>query len=259
MPGLERLAHRDLDGILGFAIEAAAADGGEPFELAVIDRLACLVPSDQAGYYDYRARRNHSHRGHYQDGMFFLVKQPGIEPPWGDELDRAWWRWPLNDFRNSQRVHALRFSDGFATTAEKRRNPWYLTAMRPNGIEHEIDLWLPAPDGVVRAFFFVRERGRRDFSERDRTVLTLLRSHLIGIRERWQRQHRPASLTPREGELLGLLRMGLTNKEIAERLVISPTTVRTHLSNLFEKLGVHTRTAAATHDFNPIQRPDGRR
>ena len=41
-----------------------------------------------------------------------------------------------------------------------------------------------------------------------------------------------------------LVAEGLTNKQIAERLWISPGTVRRHLQNAFAKLGVHTRTAA---------------
>ena len=240
-----RLGRRDLDGILRFATEAAGADGSAPFELATIDLLTRLVPADQAGYYDYRIRRGHSQRGAYEEGMFFLVKQPGNEPPWGDDLHPAWWQWPLNDYRNGSRVHALRFSDGFPSTWERRRNAWYQMAMRPNGIDHEIDLWLPAPQGTVRAFFLVREEGRRDFSERDKTLLTLLRPHLTMIRERWQQRHQPPGLTPREAELLELVRLGLSNYQIADRLVLSPATVRTHLSNLFAKIGVHNRTAAA--------------
>ena len=248
------LSARDLDRILGFATEAAAMDGSAPFELATIDLLARLVPADQAGYYDYRVIRNHGRRGIYTDKLFFLVKQPGPEPPWGEELDRAWWRWPLNDFRNAHRVRAVRFSDTFVSTAERRRHPWYQVSMRPNGIGHEIDLWLPAPDGTVRAFFLVREKSRSDFSERDRAVLTLLRPHLHAIRERWQQRHQPPGLTRREAEMLELVRVGLSNRQIGERLCVSPATVRTHLSNLYAKLGVHTRTAAA---FSSLAHPEG--
>ena len=51
-------------------------------------------------------------------------------------------------------------------------------------------------------------------------------------------------LTPREHEVVMLVAEGLTNAQIAERLWISPGTVRRHLQNAFAKLGVHTRTAA---------------
>ncbi|MGB8644412.1 MAG: response regulator transcription factor [Anaerolineae bacterium] len=54
-----------------------------------------------------------------------------------------------------------------------------------------------------------------------------------------------AALTEREREVLELLARGLTNKEIAEALVITPNTVKQHLKAIFEKLGVHTRSAAA--------------
>lgn len=52
-------------------------------------------------------------------------------------------------------------------------------------------------------------------------------------------------LTPREREILELVAEGKTNAEIAETLWVSPGTVRRHLENVFAKLGVHTRTAAA--------------
>lgn len=54
-----------------------------------------------------------------------------------------------------------------------------------------------------------------------------------------------AALTDREREVLDLLAQGLTNKEIAERLVITTNTVKRHLKAVFEKLAVHTRSAAA--------------
>jgi DNA-binding NarL/FixJ family response regulator len=52
-------------------------------------------------------------------------------------------------------------------------------------------------------------------------------------------------LTPREREVLELLAQGMTNKEIAERLVITTNTVKRHLKSIFGKLDVHTRSAAA--------------
>ncbi len=52
------------------------------------------------------------------------------------------------------------------------------------------------------------------------------------------------ALTPREREILDALSKGLLYKEIAERLGIGATTVRTHLRSIYEKLQVQTRTEA---------------
>lgn len=52
-------------------------------------------------------------------------------------------------------------------------------------------------------------------------------------------------LTPRECEVLRLIINGYTNKQIGEKLHISPETVKSHVSNLFRKLGVSSRTKAA--------------
>ncbi len=52
-------------------------------------------------------------------------------------------------------------------------------------------------------------------------------------------------LTPRENEVLGLVRKGLANKQIARRLGISERTVKAHLTSTFQRIGVTDRTQAA--------------
>lgn len=64
-----------------------------------------------------------------------------------------------------------------------------------------------------------------------------------------QQQPPPAgpeeTLTPREQEVLKLVCHGLSNKEIAQRLLLSVRTVENHLANIYHKLGVRSRTEAA--------------
>ena len=56
-------------------------------------------------------------------------------------------------------------------------------------------------------------------------------------------------LTPREVEVLRLLAEGLTDAQVAERLVLSPRTVQGHVRAIYSKLGVTTRSAATRYAF----------
>jgi DNA-binding NarL/FixJ family response regulator len=58
-------------------------------------------------------------------------------------------------------------------------------------------------------------------------------------------------LTAREKQILGLVVMGLSNGEIASRLFVEETTVKTHLSSVFAKLGVSSRREAAALVLDP--------
>jgi DNA-binding NarL/FixJ family response regulator len=86
------------------------------------------------------------------------------------------------------------------------------------------------------AFAFLEKRtfSRAAFGQ---TVAAALSAAIEGPTGRF-------GLTDREAEVLDLLVEGLTNRQIAERLVISPNTVKRHLQAIFAKLGVNTRAAA---------------
>ena len=60
-----------------------------------------------------------------------------------------------------------------------------------------------------------------------------------------RRPERPAGLTTREVEILALLARGLLNKQIAQRLNITPKTVGTHIEHIYMKIGVSNRAAAS--------------
>ena len=59
----------------------------------------------------------------------------------------------------------------------------------------------------------------------------------------------PHGLTPRELQVLRLVTAGRTNKAIAAELVLSERTVDRHVSNIFTKLGVSSRSAATAYAY----------
>jgi DNA-binding NarL/FixJ family response regulator len=67
----------------------------------------------------------------------------------------------------------------------------------------------------------------------------------------------PDGLTPREAEVLALIAEGLTNAEIADRLVVSAATVKTHVNHIFAKTGARDRAAAVVYAYERglAQRP----
>lgn len=77
------------------------------------------------------------------------------------------------------------------------------------------------------------------------------------------RPEQTASLTVREREILRLIGEGLRNREIAEHLVISEATVKTHINNLFAKAGLRSRADAVRYALGapppevPAVRPAG--
>ena len=99
------------------------------------------------------------------------------------------------------------------------------------------------PAEVVKAVF-AAWRGEAPLASRAARVL-------LGARIRPRSEEK---LTPREEEVLSLVGEGLANKQIARRLGISEKTVKAHLTNVFQSIGVESRTEAALWAQQRIRR-----
>jgi DNA-binding CsgD family transcriptional regulator len=228
--------------VAAVAREAAQPPSHEPFGVDLIRRLLVLVPADRAGYFEYECVGD-------APANLYEAEEPIFDFGWRIDpaIEAQWQTWPLHDF--DLRPGAVHKLSDFLSAAFLRRNGWYADVMRPRAMRYELKFLLPAPNGIRRGFWWTRGADSRDFSEQERDVLSLLAPELAAIRVHWRDRRVPSQLSARELEVLRLVAEGAPNKVIAARLFISPTTVRTHLDNIYEKLDVHTRTAAVARAF----------
>jgi DNA-binding CsgD family transcriptional regulator len=240
-------SRQDLRRALEVVYAASSADCSEAFPEAAVELLARLVPGELTGYYEWDLQ--------CRLGPTRAVEVPAVPvPPAVVEAREAYCStYPLSILRRTSETRALKVSD-FLSLSELHRLDYYDSVLRPFRIEHQMRVWLSAPAGTSRVFYFSRRAIDGDFGERDRSLLELLRPFLVAIRERFELRRTAGptnggSLTEREAEVLQWVALGKTNQEIAALLVVSPHTVRKHLENVYDKLDVHTRTAAVARAF----------
>ena len=237
---METLRSRDLRAALEF-IETAwtLADTGA-FTLQTLQALGELIPSDEIGYCELD-------RVHQRD-LYYVGTGDG-----GGDIDLFWRIVDEHPLCRHQQAYADFSAARLSDVIPRRRlvnSRIYAEWFRPDGIEAELEIGITRSRTLTRNFVLNRIRG--DFSSRDRAVLELVRPHLHRIHEMTQLRRAIAPpepeelnrLTAREGEILELVAAGMSNAAIAERLWISPATVKKHLENTYAKLGVANRTAA---------------
>jgi len=76
-----------------------------------------------------------------------------------------------------------------------------------------------------------------------------IQHHVLAAVSTPQPAESPDDLTPREIEVLQLIAEGLTNAEIAERLVVSAATVKSHVNHIFAKIGARDRAQAVVYAY----------
>ena len=238
---MDRLAASEFRGIHEFLRTALDADGDDAFPAPVLEALRRLIPCDIVSYGHHAARGRRWGIRAAPDG---IVPVPA-------SVREAHLRLQEQDpFLPSRRTlaGAVRLSDLFSA-AEFHALDFYQELGRPLGIEYSMQLWLLSDDEIVGGFGF--DAGSADFSERDRAVLDFIAPDLLRLHRR-AGTRRPlggetdamSALTRRELEVVRLVAVGLTNREIARTLFISPGTVRKHLDNAYARLGVKSRAAA---------------
>jgi DNA-binding CsgD family transcriptional regulator len=237
---MEGVRSPDLRAVLEFVELAWSHAGEHAFPLETLEALARLVPCEMIGYaeIDRVNRRVLDYVGNDGDGgdddLFWEVV---------DELPLCRYQQAYAD------MSAKRLSDVVSRAQLVRsrvQTDWYA----PAGVVAELEVGIARSRRLTRNFVLSRTQG--DFSDRDVAVLQAVAPHLARIHEMTRLRGTLEAgdpgilsvLTTREGEILELVAAGLTNAAIAERLWISPGTVKKHLDNVYAKLGVANRTAA---------------
>ncbi|MCI0584246.1 MAG: LuxR C-terminal-related transcriptional regulator [Chloroflexi bacterium] len=247
------LARADIQAVLGFLAELDELDDQEPYGVEMLRRLRQLIPSAVVSYQeaDLRAR-----------GYTYVISDDLAGDDAGD--DDLYWRvgpCPIADYRaRTGDLSTIRMSDVIARS-RFHEQPVYREYFAPGAIEYALDLGLGANRDGYRSVVLLRERDDPDFTERDRAVLELLRPHLRAREARAELATLASGtahdvdhteppdhvrLTTREREIVALVGAGKTNAQIAAELWVTPGTVKKHLENVYVKLGVGSRAAAAS-------------
>jgi DNA-binding CsgD family transcriptional regulator len=126
----------------------------------------------------------------------------------------------------------------------------------PQGIHYAYRLELIHHEKLIGQFALFNSKERGDFSDRALRIGNLLAVHFAqkldtlrngsrgGLEQRCDssRLSQEYQLTHREDQIIKLIIDGMTDNEVAERLNVSPSTVKKHVYNAYAKLGVNSRT-----------------
>jgi DNA-binding CsgD family transcriptional regulator len=232
----------DLHNMLRIVDAPDLGDDGEGLPWSTLDGLRALIPCTVIEFAGLEVENRRE----------YVTQSLGMPDPLGDEA--AFWA----HYWESSCSYADRTGDtrsvvqttDFHTRREYRQTPIYTDYFGPLGHDQGMDACLP--DGPGRQLRLILFRGRADpeFTDRDRALLVLLRPHLYAAHQQVLRRRLGIpKLTKRQWELLRLVEAGLSNTQIARRLLVTENTVRKHLENIYERLQVSSRTAALARAF----------
>jgi DNA-binding CsgD family transcriptional regulator len=131
-------------------------------------------------------------------------------------------------------------------------NSAYGRHLQRAGLEHQVTLYLRAAGGVRAMIALFRAQGAPAFDRAEIRVLRQLQplieqAHACSLGSHVAAEPCPTlpELTRREAEVAALIALGASNAEIASALNVEPTTVKTHLTQIYAKFGLRSRTQLA--------------
>jgi DNA-binding CsgD family transcriptional regulator len=138
-----------------------------------------------------------------------------------------------------------------------RALPVYVNYPTGSQVSTTFQLLMGIPDGYGRNLRLLcfRYTGR-DYNQREHFDLQLLLPHLAAAYRRGHQRRAAQAMTARQVMILELVKDGYTNAQIANRLNLSEGTVRTHLNNIYARLGVQSRTEAVNRVFGNGRRTE---
>ncbi len=252
--------------LLGEIVECCGQASDTPLPPRVLELVRTLLRAETVAFNAFDVVQQ---RVRFQQ----YVESDGGHGCWGDALTEAesdaFWRcyweprrkWCLPDVMGD---YTLAYTaDDLASLRQRRA--WHDPAIGPFS-ERMVQAVLP--DGSFgRHLRFSGWRDGSDFTDKDVLFLKLLRPHFERAYAANARARRTTPrLTPRQLHVMRMVRAGLSNRQIARRLDISEGTVHNHLTEVFARLDVQSRTAAVHAVFDAVEEwsatpsgPPGRR
>lgn len=138
----------------------------------------------------------------------------------------------------------------------RTQTDFYKQFLKPVDIPYGCGILIMKNGKIIGTFNLFRSQSLGDFSDKDIYILTVFKKHVenmvfkllenssqdTGYERCCESIVEKYKLTQRENEVLRLLSKGLSNNEICEELVVSISTIKKHLYNLYNKTGVKNRT-----------------
>src|SRR4051812_12515164 len=224
MSATTEVTGRDLERVLRLVTDRHDGDDvAMPWSL--LSGLMELVPCDSLSSFELDVDQQSAQAGQELPGEGAEMYDDA--PFWAHFWDAPACSYP----DRSGDTRSITKASDFHSDREYRESPIYRDYVQPSGMLHEMMVCVRVGPTRTHRIIFWRGPGR-DFSERERALLILLRPHIVtAYWDAVRRREGAPQLTARQWELLRLVAAGYTNAQVARRLSVSEGTVRKHLEH----------------------------